>query len=380
MSARDPVDHPGSCSRRGFLILLPAAAYAATPTTGKGRLVPTLAQRYADPSTEFPVTRLTDPMSISVLPAHYARAVAHRGNFVLYASDSSGRMEAYRMDLKSGQGRQLTEAAKLDPQSLTLLADERAFCYLDDNRLFSCNLDKLAARQVYRAAEGFEFSAGLSVTSDGLSALLVERTMADQNGAHHRLRLVRMADGMASTLAEADEEMADPIPRPKRASVLYRRGNGVWLANFDAQQNYRLRLAEGETVGATWSPDGHSVLYLNYPPDAHKLHNLREFTPDTNQDEEIAETSQFACFDRNGDASVFAGASASKASPHVLLLVRKVRREFTLCEHRASDPRMVQPIFAPSSQRIFFNSDQHGKTAIYTMAVERLVAETEAAP
>jgi oligogalacturonide lyase len=64
----------------------------------------------------------------------------------------------------------------------------------------------------------------------------------------------------------------------------------------------------------------------------------------------------------------------------VLLLVRKVRREFTLCEHRASDPRMVQPIFAPSSQRIFFNSDQHGKPAIYTMAVDRLVAETEAAP
>ncbi len=380
MSARDPVDDPGSCSRRGFLILLPAVAYAAAPTTGKGRLVPTLAQRYTDPSTEFPVTRLTDPMSTSVLPAHYARAVAHRGNFVLYASDSSGRMEAYRMDLKSGQGRQLTESAKLDPQSLTLLPDERGFCYLDDNRLFSCNFDKLMARQVYRAADGFEISGGLSITSDGLSAVLIERGVAGETGAHYRLRMIRMMDGMASTLAEVDEEMADSIPRPRRASVLYRRGNGVWLANFDAQQNYRLRLADGEAVGATWSPDGHSVLYLNYPAEEHRLHNLREFTPDTNEDEAIADTSQFACFDRDGDASVFVGASASKASPHVLLLVRKVRREFTLCEHRASDPRMVQPIFAPSSQRIFFNSDQHGKPAIYTMAVDRFVAETEAAP
>jgi oligogalacturonide lyase len=230
---------------------------------------------------------------------------------------------------------------------------------------------------VYRAPEGFEAGGGLSVTADGLYAALVEHTGAEHKDARYRLRLIRMADGMASTLAEADEELADPIPRPRRASVLYRRGNGVWLANFDGEQNYRLRLADGEATGATWSPDGRGVLYLNYPPDAHRLHNLREFTPDANQDQAIADTSQFVCFERNGDASVFVGASASKASPYVLLLVRAVRREFTLCEHRASDPRMVAPVFAPSSQRIFFSSDQHGKPAIYTMSVERLVEETE---
>jgi oligogalacturonide lyase len=60
-----------------------------------------------------------------------------------------------------------------------------------------------------------------------------------------------------------------------------------------------------------------------------------------------------------------------------LLLVRAVKRELTLAEHRASDPNMVAPIFAPNSQRIFFTSDQHGKPAIYTMNIERFVAETE---
>jgi oligogalacturonide lyase len=380
MSAQDAtLDPAGTYSRRGFLILLPAVC-AAAPTSGKGRVVPSLIERYADPSTEFQVARLTDPATTSVLPAHYARAIAHRGNFLLYASDSSERMEAYRMDLKSGQARQLTESTKLDPRSLTLLADERSFCYLDDNRLFLANVGNFAARQIYRTPEGFETSGGISVTADGLYTALVERNGVEQKDAHYRLRLIRMADGMASTLAEADEEMADPIPRPRRASVLYRRGNGVWLANFDAQQNYRLRLADGEAPGATWSPDGRDVLYLNFPPDPHRLHNLREFTPDSNQDQPIADTSQFVCFERNGDASVFVGASASKASPHVLLLVRAVRRELTLCEHRASDPRMVEPVFAPSSQRVFFTSDQHGKPAIYTMAVDRLVAETEAAP
>jgi oligogalacturonide lyase len=107
------------------------------------------------------------------------------------------------------------------------------------------------------------------------------------------------------------------------------------------------------------------------------LNNIRECTPDTNEDKPIANTSQFVALNRNGDSSVFIGASGSKASPYILLLVRSVKRELTLCEHRASDPRMVAPIFSPNSQRIFFQSDRDGKMAIYAMTVDRLVAETE---
>jgi oligogalacturonide lyase len=60
----------------------------------------------------------------------------------------------------------------------------------------------------------------------------------------------------------------------------------------------------------------------------------------------------------------------------LLLLLRVARRELTLCEHRSSDPMLVAPVFSPSSQRVFFQSDRHGKPAIYTMAVERFVEET----
>jgi len=173
--------------------------------------------------------------------------------------------------------------------------------------------------------------------------------------------------------------MADPMPRPKRASVLYRRGDALWLANYDGKQNYRLRLAEGGIGPAFWGPDGRSVFYLSYPEDAHKLHAIREFIPDTNEDKEVATTTQFVGFGRNADASVFAGASGSKASPYVLLLVRAVKRELTLCEHRASDPKIVNPMFSPNSQRVFFGSDRHGKPAIYSISVEKLVEETETA-
>ncbi len=334
--------------------------------------IPSAIFKYSDLSTEFPVLRLTNPEFTSVLPPHYNRALPRKGSFLLYSSDLTGRMEAYRMESKGGLSHQLTEQPDLEPSSLTLTPDERGFCCVAGRRLLLVNLTSGKIREVYRIPDGFESASGMTLAEDGLYAALIEK-----KGSSHRLRLIRMSDGAATTLSEAAEELADPILRPRRTSVLYRHGGAWWLANYDGQQNYRLRLAEGDTGPATWTPDGRSVLYLNFPADTRKLHNLREFTPDTNEDSGLADTTQFVAFERNADASVFVGASGSKASPHVLLLVRSVKRELTLCEHRASDPRMVSPIFSPNSQNVFFGSDQHGKPAIYSMAVEKFVSETD---
>jgi oligogalacturonide lyase len=356
-------------SRRWFLASLPAACLGQT---GKGRVLPSAFKRYADPATENPVQRLTDPAHSSILGSGMHSVSRH--GFLVCASDISGRYEAYRIDLKSGQQKQLTDAADLDPDSLTLMTDDRGIVYLDGASLMTANLSTLRAREVYKIPEGFEHGRGIGVAEDGLYTALVEH-----KEAHHRLQLVNMAKGTAETLAEGEEEIGDLIPRPKRASVLYRRGGGLWLANYDGKQNYRLRVAEGGVGPALWGPEGRSVYYLSYPEDAHKLHSLREFVPDSNEDLGVANTSQFVGIGRNADASVFVGASGSKASPYVLLLVRVVKRELTLCEHRASDPSMVSPVFAPNSQHVYFVSDRHGKRAIYSIAVEKLVEETETA-
>ena len=363
------------CSRRLFLAAIPGVCVAAA--TGKGSLLPSSVFRYSDPTTEFPVFRLTDPEHSSVLPPHYARAVSRKGNFLIYASDASGSMQAYRLDLKSGQARLLTDAENFDPACFTLAADDRSFCYADGGRLYTSNLASLRPREVYRSGEAYQ-PTGMSITEDGLYAALIEKSES-----HYRLQFIHVPDGMATTLAEADQEkdeLSDPMPRPRRASVLYRRAGGVWLANLDGKQNYRLKLADGRALSATWTPDGKNALYLNVPADPRKLRNIREFTPDTNEDKAISDTTQYACFERNADGSVFVGASASQASPYVLLLVRSVQREFTLCEHRASNPAMVSPIFSSNSQNVFFMSDQHGKPAIYRIAVDKLVESTEESP
>jgi oligogalacturonide lyase len=350
-------------SRRSLL------AFAVLPSLGKaaglGTVLAPALSRYNDLATDLPLTRLTDPAVSSILPPASANPLSRRGNFLFYASDASGRFEAYRMDLKKGEARQVSEAGDLRPASLTLLPGESSFCYFDGDKLMSSSFSAVRPTQAYKLSDGFEPAGDLHVSADGLLVALVEK-----RAPTYRLRLVNLRTAMATTLAEADEEMSDPITRPRRASALYLRGSGLYLANFDGKQNYRLRVAEGTVSQAMWSPDGRSVLYLNRG-------GLREFVPDTNEDREIARTTQFIAFGRNGDASVFIGASGSKASPYVLLLVRAVKRELTLCEHRASDPAMVAPQFSPNSQQVYFNSDLHGKAAIYQMDVEKLVAATE---
>ena len=358
-------------SRRAFLIS--ATGAGACAGVARGQLLPTEVKRFKDPATEFDVYRLTDPVHQSWLPAYYERAVSRHDSFLIYSSDQSGTLQAYRMDLKSGQSRVLTRAGNLVRESLTLAPDERGVYYLDGRSVFLASLTSSHTREVHRIEDGFELGRGFCVSEDGLYATLVE-----QKPGTSRLRLITLRTGGAQTLVESPEPVSDPMPRPRRAAVLYRRGNDeVWLVNFDGGQNRKLRLAAGGLGPAVWSQDGRTVLYLNYPLDPKQLNNLRQATPDTNEDRLVATTSQFISFGRNGDSSVLVGASGSKASPYVLLLVWAAKRELTLCEHRASDPRMVAPIFSPNSQRIFFQSDKDGKVAIYSMFVDKLVSETE---
>lgn len=356
-------------NRRCFLALLGASLPARA---GKGQVYPSGRRRYADPSTEFEVLRLTDSAYSSFLPCPLGGAVSRRGNFLVYSSDRGGSWQLFRMDLKTGESRQLTEWRELDPKSVTLAADERTVYGLDGQVLRSVDAVSLRERQVYAIPKGFEAVPGLAVSGDGLHVVLAERS-----GERHRLRLVRAATGAAATVTEASEPLAAGQPRPRRAGILYRRGGALWLVNYDGRDNRPLKTAPGTAGPARWSRDGRTFVYLNFPEDPKQLNNLREFTPDQNSDRLLAPTSQFAAFSANHDGSVFIGASASKAQPFVLLLLRATRREFTICEHAASDPALVAPLFDPTSQRIYFNSDRHGKPAIYSMVVERLVEKAE---
>ncbi|MGC9950513.1 MAG: oligogalacturonate lyase family protein [Bryobacteraceae bacterium] len=359
----------GRWTRRAFL----ASGLASwTFAEQKGALLPSAWHRYSDPATEFEVLRLTDPAHSCWLPAYYNRALARRGGFLLYSSDDSGAPQACRMDLHSGESRRLTEASHLDASSIAMLADERSLCYFDARALNQMTLGNMRTRQIYEVPAGWERCPGSSVADDGTALFGESRNNAS------RLQVVGLQKGGVGTITEAPFILSHPQARPKRAQILYRQADeALWLVNSDGAQNRKLPLAGGRVGPARWSPDGRTVLYLNFPDDPTQLHAIRECSPDQNSDKLVARTSQFAHFGCNTNTSVFVGASQNRAAPYILILLRLTRRELSLCEHRASNPAMAAPIFSADSQQIFFESDRDGKPAIYKVHVSQLVEETE---
>src|SRR5271157_2251262 len=94
-------------TRRSFLATGFASAVFAAEGH-KGANFPAAIRRYADPTTELDVYRLTDPAYASVLPAYYNRAIARNSAWMLFGCDRGGTPQAFRLDLKTGDMRQLT--------------------------------------------------------------------------------------------------------------------------------------------------------------------------------------------------------------------------------------------------------------------------------
>jgi oligogalacturonide lyase len=362
---------PIRLTRRAWVFGLPVSAALAADLV-KGHTVPTEAQRFADSATELELFRLTNPAFTSVLPPPQMRSIAKKQTFLLYSSDRSGSMQVWRLDLKTGESRLLTDAKALDPASLVMSPDERGFYYFDGDSLKHSFFTGLHDSTVYKFEEATGHTGGFALSDDGMYAAFGMET-----GSGSRLLLFNLVKRTTTTLAEQHVEIGEPMFRPHRAQVMYRRGRELWLVDFTGQNNRKLRTVEGGELGpARWSPNGRTVVYLHFPG-GRELNTLRELTPDENSDKLVSKTSQFVQFGLNGDGSVFVGASRNAGSPYVLLLLKVNRRELTLCEHHSSDAAAVGPVFSPDSQRVFFNSDKDGKAAIYRIRVEKFVEETE---
>lgn len=352
----------------GGSLVTPLAA-----ATGSGRSFPAEAKRLLDPATEFPIIRLTSPEHNSNLPSYSSRFIHKKATFLLFTSDRTGANGLYRIELKGGEITQLAEGEAIEPRFVALSPDDRFCFYADGDRLLQAPVQAsqtAKARELYRTGEGWRRAGVPAVTEDGIGALVAEM----KDGAY-RLRFVSFARGQGVTIAESPEPVEEILPRPRRAAAAFRRGREIWLANYDGQQKYKLRT--GVPAGSVqWTADGRSLLYLSRP-EAPALSEIREFAPDTNEDKLVAKTSQFAAFGRNADATVFVGASGSKASPYLFLLVRAVSRELAIAEHKAGDPAASAPVFSPNSQRVFYETDRDGRRCIYGMTVDKLVEATE---
>ncbi len=325
---------------------------------------------FLDPATEYPLTRLTNPVYASGLcPGPWSRDAGS----LLYWGTRTGKPQVFRMDVKTGESEQLTDAGSLDPASVALLPGGRGFCFRDGAWLHLFELHRRRQRRAYSIPAEWSVRPGLSVSPDGRRLAFIE-----QRGDLFRLRVLGLPTGSAATWLEEKTPLSGPALRTRPEGLVYRRGGGeLWIAGAGGRGSRRLSIAEGGLGAYLWSPDGAWVLYLSLPADRRALHSIRRIQVDRGADELVAPTSQFVAFSPNRDASVFVGASGSKASPYLLLLVRATGRELALCEHRASDAAAVAPVFSPGSQQVYFQSDRDGQSAIYRVPIDKLVEKTD---
>ncbi len=318
--------------------------------------------RFADPTTEIMVVRLTNPATASLLPAGTNRFISVKDRFLLFSSDRTGKAEPFRLDLRTGVLTKLAETASLDPHSI----------YLDERQKSVYLLDGGALKEIGLA------NKRMRVLADGVDAFSTDA----------RVGFVVVRQGRLESLSGAEQPFADEasawcLVRPGGSGCAFGREAGAgerefWYVSLPASaKNEPVLLAKGRISNPFWSPDGRSLLFLrDVQGPGVFFSEIHEVIPETREERRVDKTSQFAAFSPNGDGSVFVGASRSKAQPTVVLLLRAEQRELTLCEHRASHPAEVCPVFSPDSRRVYFQSDHQGKSALYSVNVERLVEPT----
>ncbi len=350
-------------TRRAVLGFFPAFLLnAAIPERQKGQILPQAGEfvRFADPTTETSVVRLTSPAYANVLPSPTNRFVSLKPRFLLCSSDRNGPMAPFQIDLRTGAMRQICETAKLDPVSLCLDAQGRSVYFLDGG-----SLQEIVLGGKHGAKTMTEDISAFAIGQSPSELFTIRRGQLEQAGPNGTTVLAEQADGPC-------------VVRPGEGGCLFaRRPSGpereLWYAPVASPRKPGC-VARGLVSNPCWSADGQSVLFLRQTPVNDVLiSEVREVRPEEGKERAVSKTSQFAVFSPNGNDSVFVGASGSKAQPNIILLLSSTQRELTLCEHRSSNAADVRPVFSPDSRRVYFQSDREGKLAIYSVNVELLV-------
>ncbi|MBM3784233.1 MAG: hypothetical protein FJW30_07715 [Acidobacteria bacterium] len=333
-------------TRRTFL----AAASSSFLLTARGGGAPGEAVKIMDPATEFELIRVAAEKHNSWLPPGENRALTRKGDALIFASDRSGVPQLYRHEFKPNRIRQLTAAAKLDTNAFSLDSAGKHVQYFDGGRMMQVNGGGGREKRL------FDLPAGATCFDT------VEDTIVLAAGN----RLFRGTE----LVAQAEAAISNLTLRPRSAGAAFLSGGALY---YSALNGSAKKLA-GSAICARWAPDGGTILYLAKTA---ALPEIREVNPDSGEEAFVVRTSQFGYFQCNGDASVFLGVSGSLAQPNLVLLLRTVKRELTVSEHRASSAAITRAAFSANSSRLVYQTDRTGKMAVYAMAVDKLVESTD---
>ncbi len=146
-----------------MLAAFPASLVAAAnPPVRKTRPLPNVGEffRFADPTTENSVVRLTNPSTTSLLPAATNRFISAKDRFLIFSSDRTGRPTPFHLDLRTGAVTPIIHTTALQTDSLCLDERQKVLYLLDGASLKEITLSSKRMRVL--ADDVTAFSAGSS--------------------------------------------------------------------------------------------------------------------------------------------------------------------------------------------------------------------------
>ena len=323
---------------------------------------------YLDPATENTVIRLTDPATTSRSPASQNRHVSSRSPLLLFSNDRHGVMAPFTLDLKTAVLKQLAEPNELKTDTLLFDSAERACLFLDGQILSRVSLEHGKPKTLAEGIEDFHAQGA-----------------RDQIVALRKGKLERVEEGSSTVLAEGASSRGLISPE----------GNACCFTREQNDGKYSLHIVPmggGQAVeaarGAITCPSAWKSLTARaccffatanrktfLSPNCGKRPLMRPARGSFRAPRGLPRSPQTEMA-----LSSWAPAISLAQPHHQCCRCARFAAKMTLCEHKSSRPELVRPVFSPNSQRVYFQSDRHGKPALYTLSVAQLVESTQPAP